>query len=128
MTNALTHARDAGPVDREAWNEAIEALLLMLAPLAPHMAEELWERTGRPYSIHKQSWPEWDEALAREEEVTLVVQVNGKVRDRIQVPALIDEEHATQLALASEQVQKHLDGQIQRVIYVPGRLVNIVAG
>ena len=127
MTNALTQARDAGPVDRGAWNEAIEALLLMLAPLAPHISEELWERTGRPYSIHRQSWPQWDEELAREEEVTLVVQVNGKVRDRIRVPAGIDEDHARQLALASEQVRKHLDGAVQRVIYVPGRLVNIVA-
>ncbi len=92
MTNALTQARDAGPVDREAWSEAIEALLLMLAPLAPHIAEELWERTGRPYSVHTQSWPEWDADLAREDEVTLVVQVNGKVRDRIHVPAGIDED------------------------------------
>jgi leucyl-tRNA synthetase len=128
MTNGLTHSRDALAVDRNAWSEAIEALLLMLAPLAPHIAEELWERTGRPYSVHKQSWPQWDEELAREEEVTLVVQVNGRVRDRIQVPAAIDEEHAKQLALASEHVQKHLDGAVQRVIYVPGRLVNIVAG
>ena len=127
MTNTLTHARDAGAVDREAWNEAIEALLLMLAPLAPHIAEELWERTGHPYSVHTQSWPQWDEALAREDEVTLVVQVNGKVRDRIQVPAGINEERAKELALSSEQVQKHLDGKVQRVIYVPGRLVNIVA-
>jgi len=127
MTNAITQARDAGAVDREAWNEAIEALLLMLAPLAPHIAEELWERAGRPYSVHTQSWPQWDAEMAREEEVTLVVQVNGKVRDRILVPAGIDEEHAKQLALASVQVQKHLDGKVQRVIYVPGRLVNIVA-
>jgi len=128
MTNGLTHARDAGRVDSVAWGEAIEALLLMLAPLAPHIAEELWERTGRTYSVHTQSWPQWDTDLAREEEVTLVVQVNGKVRDRIRVLAGIDEERAKQLALASEQVQKHLDGVVQRVIYVPGRLVNIVAG
>ena len=102
--------RDAGPVDREAWSEAIEALLLMLAPLAPHIAEELWERSGRAYSVHQQSWPEWDAELAREDEVTLVVQVNGKVRDRIQVPAGIDEPRAKELALASPLVRRHLEG------------------
>jgi leucyl-tRNA synthetase len=129
MTNAMTHAREAGPVDREAWNEAIEALLLMLAPLAPHITEELWERTRRPYSVHKQSWPEWDEELAREAETTLVVQVNGRVRERLQVAAGIDEARAKELALASETVKKHIEGaEIRRVIYVPGKLLNIVAG
>jgi leucyl-tRNA synthetase len=129
MTNAMTHAKDAGAVDRDAWNEATEALLLMLAPLAPHITEELWERTARPYSIHRQAWPQWDEELAREDEVTLVVQVNGKVRDRIQVPAQIDEEHAKGLALASPLVQRHIEGaEIKRAIYVPGRLLNFVVG
>ncbi len=129
LTNGLTHARDAGPVDRDAWSEAIQSLLLMLAPLAPHIAEELWERTGRPYSVHKQSWPSWDEDFAREEEVTLVVQVNGKVRDRIQVAAGIGEAQAKELALSSPLVKKHLDGvQVRRVIYIPGKLVNVVVG
>jgi leucyl-tRNA synthetase len=129
MTNGMTHARDAGPVDRSAWSEGIESLLLMLAPLAPHMAEELWARSGRPYSVHRQSWPKWDEDLAREEEATLVVQVNGKVRDRIQVPTGIDEAGARELAQTSQLVRKHLEGvEIKRVIYVPGKLVNIVVG
>lgn len=128
MTNGLYQARDAGPVDRDAWNEAVEALLLMMAPLAPHISEELWTRTGRPYSIHQQRWPSWDEDLAREEQITLVVQVNGRVRDRIQAPAEIGEERAKELALASEQVRKRLEGaQIVKVIFVPGKLVNIVA-
>jgi leucyl-tRNA synthetase len=129
MTNGLTKARDAGPVDREAWSEAIEPLLLMLAPVAPHIAEELWERSGRPYSVHTQAWPEWDAKLAKEEEVTLVVQVNGKLRDRIQVPADITEERAKELALGSDVIKKHLDQQtVRRVVYVPGKLVNIVVG
>jgi leucyl-tRNA synthetase len=129
MTNAMAHARDAGPVDPDAWNEGTEALLLLLSPLAPHIAEELWERTGRPYSIHRQSWPGWDEDLAREDEVTLVVQVNGKVRDRIAVPAWIDEGRAKELAIGSETVRKHIEGaEIRRVVYVPGKLVNIVVG
>src|SRR3989441_4050909 len=127
MTNGMTQARDTGPVDREAWAESVQALLLMLAPLAPHIAEELWERSGRPYSVHAQSWPTWDEGLAREEEVTLVVQVNGKVRDRIRVSAGIDEARAKELAQASPAVQKHLNNnKLRRVVYVPGKLVNFV--
>ncbi|MDO8614575.1 MAG: leucine--tRNA ligase [Dehalococcoidia bacterium] len=127
MTNGLSRTRDEGPVDREAWEEAVQALLLMLAPLAPHIAEELWERAGRPYSVHRQTWPAWDAELAREAEVTLVVQVNGKVRDRIQVAAGIPEGEAKELALASPQVRRYLEGaEIVRVIYVPGKLVNIV--
>ncbi|MDI6858483.1 MAG: leucine--tRNA ligase [Dehalococcoidia bacterium] len=126
-TNYLTRIRDAGPVPEAAWNEAMETLLLLLAPSAPHLAEELWERTGRPYSIHNQRWPEWDAGLAAEEQITLVVQVNGKLRDRILVPADIGEAEATERALASAKVKPHLEEKsIQRVIYVPQRLVNIV--
>jgi leucyl-tRNA synthetase len=127
MANGLSRAREAGPVDRDAWQEAVEKMLLMAAPLAPHIAEELWSRMGRPYSIHQRSWPEWDEALAREDAITLIVQVNGKLRDRIAAPAGISEDDAKALALASEQVQRHLEGKEPRkVIYVPGKLVNIV--
>ncbi len=127
MTNGLLRAKDAGPVDGAAWDEAVDALLRLLAPLAPHRAEELWARTGRPYSVHQQPWPQWDAGLARAEEVTLVVQVNGKVRDRIPVPADIEEARARELALASPQVQKHIDKRnVERVIYVPGKLVNVV--
>jgi len=106
----------------------VETLLLLLAPACPHIAEELWARTGRPYSIHQQSWPQWDEEIAAEETFTLVVQVNGRVRDRLDVPVDIEDEEAKQLALASHGAQRHTEGrQIRRVIYVPGRLVNIVA-
>jgi leucyl-tRNA synthetase len=127
MTNALSKARESGPVDRDAWREAIEKMLLLMAPLTPHIAEELWQRTGRSYSIHNQTWPTWDEALTVEDEITLVVQVNGKVRDRIQATAGITEDAAKELALASEHVQKHLEGaEPRKVIYVPGKLVNIV--
>lgn len=99
----------------------------MLAPVAPHVAEEMWACLGKPYSIHTQPWPEVDEAAAAEEEITLIVQVNGKVRDRISVPADIDEEKAKELALSSEAVAKYLqDQEPRKVILVPGRLVNIV--
>jgi leucyl-tRNA synthetase len=102
-------------------------LLLLLAPTAPHFAEELWQRTGRQYSIHNQRWPQWDEALAKEEEITLVVQVNGKVRDRLTVPASITEAEAKEKALASPRVKTYLEGKaVLKTIYVTGRLVNIV--
>jgi leucyl-tRNA synthetase len=127
MTNGLYHEREAGSVDRDAWQEAVGSLQLMMAPIAPHVAEEMWSRTGGAYSVHQQAWPEWNAALAVEDEVTLVVQVNGKVRDRIRAPAGIDEAKAREMALASEQVRRHLDGrEPARVIYVPGKLVNIV--
>ncbi|MFH1016424.1 MAG: class I tRNA ligase family protein, partial [Chloroflexota bacterium] len=80
-----------------------------------------------PYSIHNQSWPKWDEALAKEEEITLVVQVNGKVRDRITVPASITEDQARKLVLERDKVKAHLDNrEVVNIIYVPGRLINIV--
>jgi leucyl-tRNA synthetase len=100
----------------------------MMAPVAPHIAEELWtEQLGKQYSIHTQSWPEIDLEAAREDEITLVVQVNGKVRDRLTVPANISEEEAKTAALASEATQRYLNGKKPRkVIVIPGRLVNIV--
>ena len=129
LTNYLGKAWEEGNVDAATWQDAIEKLLLLLAPIAPHVTEDLWERTGHAYSIHNQSLPEWDEELARDEEITLVVQVNGRVRDRIQVPSDIGEEEATKLALDSQRVQPHLEGkEIRQVIYVPGRLVNVVVG
>ncbi|HWO71928.1 MAG TPA: leucine--tRNA ligase [Dehalococcoidia bacterium] len=127
FTTYLARVREAGNVGRMAWERAVETLLLLVAPAAPHIAEELWERTGRPYSIHQQAWPQWDEALAAAETFTLVVQVNGKLRDRFDVPVDISEEQAKEMALASPKVQPHVQGhQVQRVLYVPGRLVNIV--
>lgn len=110
-----------------AWNESVEIYLKLLAPVAPHITEELWQRTGHPYSIHVQSWPKVDEAAAAQEEITLVVQVNGKVRDRVVVPADVSDDEAKKAAVESTQVQKVLEGKSpKQVIYVKGRLVNIV--
>ena len=106
---------------------AARTLVLLVAPFAPHLAEELWERLGEPYSVHQQPWPRWDETLVTEETVTLVVQINGKVRDRIPASADIDDASARALALNSEAVKRHLDGRApQRVVVVPRKLVNIV--
>ena len=127
FTNFLGRVRDSGPVDRAAWREATDTLVLMLAPSVPHIAEEMWTRRGHDYSVHGQAWPAWDEDLARAETFTLVVQVNGKLRDRFEAPVDIGEEEARSLALASPKVQAHTSGrEIERVLFVPRRLVNIV--
>ena len=126
FTNAL-HEAARKPVGREAFVEATDALLLMLAPVAPFMAEELWALKGRSYSIHQQPWPKADRLLAAEEEITLVLQVNGKVRGRLNLPVDLTETQAREAALSQESVQRHLNGKSpKRLIYVPGKLVNIV--
>jgi leucyl-tRNA synthetase len=127
FTNALQKAKGTAIYGTEAWEEAIETLLLLLAPCCPHIAEELWARTGKPYSIHQQSWPEFNADLTADEVVTLIVQINGKVRARIEVDADIGEEEAKATALADENVQRHIGGrEVRKIIYVPGRLVNVV--
>lgn len=127
LLNEMYKARENGISGTEAWEEAQDIYLRMLAPVAPHVAEELWTSLGKPYSVHTQSWPEVDEPAAAEEQITLVIQVNGKVRDRISVPVDINETEAKDLALNSEAVGKYLQGKNPRkVILVPGKLVNIV--
>ncbi|MBA2693252.1 MAG: leucine--tRNA ligase [Rubrobacter sp.] len=116
-----------GKVGEKEWDAALHNFALVLAPFAPHHAEEIWNELGEEKSVHLQSWPEWDEAAIFEETITLIVQVNGKVRDRIEAPADIEEEAAKELALASENVRAQMDGKkIRKAIYVPGRLVNLV--
>jgi leucyl-tRNA synthetase len=128
LLNFLYQARDKGISGTAAWVEALTIYVLMLAPVAPHIAEELWvEVLGKPYSVHNQAWPQVDEQAARDEEITLIVQVNGKVRDRITVPVDILEDEAKTAALASEGAQRFMEGnEARKVIYIPGRLVNIV--
>lgn len=127
LYNEMTKARQQGAAGTPAWSEAQSIYLRMLAPIAPHISEELWARLGKPYSIHTQPWPEVDEAAAEEQQITLVVQVNGKVRDRITVSAGISQEEARAAALASQIVQRLLNGKAPRqVIVVPGKLVNVV--
>jgi leucyl-tRNA synthetase len=110
-----------------AWDESVEIYIKMLAPVSPHITEEMWAMLGKPYSIHTQAWPKVDEKAAADEEITLVVQLNGKVRDRIVVPVDVSEEDAKKAALTSEAIIRALEGKEPRqVIYVKGRLVNIV--
>jgi leucyl-tRNA synthetase len=127
LINHLSRVWNEQSVDAETWRDCVEKFLLMVAPIAPHVAEEMWQRIGRPYSIHQQPFPAWDDDLAAEEEITLVVQVNGRVRDRITVAADIGEDDARALALDSPRIQSHTDGKaIRTIVYVPGRLVNVV--
>jgi leucyl-tRNA synthetase len=129
FSNYLSKVKERGTVSDALWREAISYFLLLLAPTAPHLAEELWARTGHSYTIHNQPWPEYDQELAKEEEVTLIIQVNGKLRDKLLVPASISEAEAKELALSRERVKAYINSKkLTRVIYVPNRVVNIVVG
>ncbi len=129
FTNALYKVIEESP---DAFNtfeghEAIRVLVLLLAPFAPFIAEELWEELGGEYSVHERPWPEFDQELARAERITLVVQVNGKVRERIEADAGISGEEMEDLAMASARIRGLIEGrEVARVITVPGKLVNIV--
>ncbi|HEV8535721.1 MAG TPA: leucine--tRNA ligase [Candidatus Limnocylindria bacterium] len=121
LANALQHAR--GP----SRAEATEKLILLLAPFAPFVTEELWERRGGTGSVHQQRWPTFDPALAAADQITLVIQVDGKVRDRVAAPAGLSEPAAEEIARASAKAKAALDGrEVDRVVVVPDRLVNIV--
>ncbi|MGE5378375.1 MAG: leucine--tRNA ligase [Bacteroidota bacterium] len=128
LINEMYKAREAGAVGSKEWDEAQDVYLRMLAPIAPHIAEELWtSHLGKPYSVHQQPWPQVDEEAAREDSIEIPVQVNGKVRDRVVVPAQADEDAIKAAALASEQVQKYLEGREPRKVIVANRrLVNVV--
>ena len=126
-TNELARLWTRGGFAEATWRGAIERLLLLTAPLAPHITEELWERAGREDSIHSQMLPAWDEDLAASENIMMVVQVNGRVRDQIEMPAEVTEQDAIDAAMASERVRRHTSqGEVVKKIYVPGRLVNLV--
>jgi len=129
LTNTMMKLKETSAVNTYAWQEARDTLILLMAPFTPHIAEELWVRTGHEYSVHQQSWPAWDEALAKEEEITLVVQVNGKVRAKIPAAAGLSEEEAKEIAFAHPKIQKYIAGkEIRRVIFAQGRILNIVVG
>ena len=114
---------------RATFDEAFRLMILMLAPMAPHMTHELWERSGRGAMLAVEKWPEWDPELVRQETVTMIVQVNGKVRDRIEVAADIEAVEAEKVALESAKIRAHLDGKkIEKVVVRPPNLVNVVVG
>jgi leucyl-tRNA synthetase len=135
LNNYLVKAKGTMVYGSPAWEEALDSLLLMLAPFVPHVTEELWQhRHGKGKftvveSIHAHSWPSFDPELARADTITLVVQVNGKVRDKFEASADIVEDTARELALARPAVQKWLEGKtVRKVIFAGGKLINIVVG
>src|SRR5262249_25536410 len=127
FTNTLMKARETEAVRTAEFRQALETLLLLLAPLAPHITEELWHSFGSTETIHTRPWPSFDEGLTQDAIVTVVVQINGKVRDKLKAPADASEDEVRAQALASERVQQLLGGrEPQKVIYVPGKLINLV--
>ena len=112
---------------RGALREAVETVVTLLAPFTPHLAEELWEGLGGRESIFSLSWPEFDPDLLIEEQWEIVVQISGKVRARITVPADSSEEEIRRTAMENERIREWVEkGTVRKVIYVPGRLINIV--
>src|SRR5579884_456705 len=135
LTNDLSAFRNElgnkAPTEPQAIliSEVLETLTSLLSPIAPHLADEFWERLGQEGFTFRQPWPQFDPEVAAEEAITIVVQVNGKVRDRLLVPVDMPDSEIEKLALESEKVRAELDGkQVRKVIAVPGKLVNVVIG
>jgi leucyl-tRNA synthetase len=127
LANALEEYLRGGGIRGEAWDRAVRTLVLLLNPMAPHLGEELWQRLGGEGLAADAAWPVYDDALLVEPTATLVVQVAGKVRDRLEVPRGLSEQEALELVLKSDRVTSFLDGtRPRRVIYVPDRLINLV--
>ncbi|MQG66392.1 MAG: leucine--tRNA ligase [SAR202 cluster bacterium] len=128
FTNSLAENRIPQKISYDDWLRLTRTLYVMMAPIVPHLSEELWEISGMAFSIHTQPWPAYDESLAQDDEITLVIQINGKVRAKISAPVNITESDANQLALNNASIEKHIEGlEIRKTIYVPGKLLNIVA-
>jgi leucyl-tRNA synthetase len=128
ISTLMVFARD---VERDApiARAAAETFVLLLAPFAPHLAEELWRALGHPESLAREPWPSADPALLVEEEVEIAVQVSGKLRARVRVPAGADADLVRRIALADPNVRRHVGrAEPRRIVYVPGRLVNLVPG
>ncbi len=125
LRNTLKDAQKKTNVSVAAWNEAVDSMLLMLAPVSPFITEELWEARGHGYSIHQQPWPVADDEIAKEETLEIVVQINGKIRGKIEVAADASRESIQDAAMA--EIADRLAGkEPKKVIVVPGRLVNVV--
>ncbi len=127
FNNVLVKQQNEQVARTAAYRRALETLMQLLSPMAPHITEQLWHITDHSGSIHQTEWPTYDEEMTQDETFTLVVQVNGKVRERIEVPATISENEVRKVALENPRVASFMgESTIQKVIYVPGRLINIV--
>jgi leucyl-tRNA synthetase len=127
LSNSLSRALEEKTASRLRCEEAFDTIVRLLHPLAPHVTEELWERRGYTESLLETSWPEYDEAKLYRERIQLVVQVDGKLRDRVEVDATAGEAEVRAAVLASAKVQEHLAGrELAKAVLVPGRLINLV--
>jgi len=127
LLNLYTDMKDRSPVARAVAQEDLEDAVLMLSPIVPHVATALWSELRPGTRLLDQPWPAVDKSALVQDEIELVVQVNGKLRGHIRVPASASREQIETIALANESVQKFMDGQKPRkVIVVPGKLVNVV--
>ncbi len=128
LVNSLNAEKNEnGFVGHGSWQFAVESLVQLIAPFAPHIADELWEALGHQDSVQKDHWPKFDEALVREEMVTVVVQVNGKMRGKLFLPAGTSEDEVRTTAVADDKIKSALGGsEIKRAIFVPDKLLNLV--
>ncbi|MDD3839069.1 MAG: leucine--tRNA ligase [Clostridia bacterium] len=128
LVNSIYHYKEnIEDVNRDVLSEAAEKLLLLLSPFTPHIAEELWHNLGKQTSVHQMEWPEYDEAALVKEEIEIVIQVNGKVKDRVKMPADVDKESMENIAKQSDKIKTILSGKdVVKTIVVPKKLVNIV--
>lgn len=125
--NELYKLKVEGLAQNTVWKEALEALVSCIAPFAPHIADELWSQLGNESSVQTDSWPTFNPEYLQTDEITVVVQVNGKVRAELSVAADASEEDIVTAAKTSDKILAHTEGkEIRKVIYVPGKLVNIV--
>jgi leucyl-tRNA synthetase len=128
MLNDIARFTDTSPAGRTVQQEALEMVVLMLAPITPHICHALWQALGHTDAVVDAVWPEVDDAALVQSTLELIVQVNGKVRGKVQVSASASEDEIKATALVNDNVQKFLEGvTVQKVIVVKGRLVNIVA-
>ncbi len=128
LLNEVTKAKAAGAWGTKEWDETADVYLRLMAPVSPHITEEIWAQLGKPFSIHEQPWPKMDQNAVKAEEMTIVVQINGKLRARMNVPVDISEADAKKAALENAEVVKFMEGkEPKKVIYVPKKLINIVA-
>ena len=127
MTNLMNKFWDERKISQNAWKESIKIIILLLAPMAPHITEELWEKNGYKFSVHQENLPSWDENLAADEDITIIVQINGKLRDQFVINKNLEDKEIISLALNLEKIKNILESQeIKREIYVKEKLVNFV--
>ena len=127
MTNLMNKYWDEGKISNNSWKKSVKTLILLLAPMAPHISEELWWKNGYKFSVHQEKLPDWDENLTTDQEITIIVQINGKLRDQFTINKNLEDKEIISLASNLKKIKNILESQkIKREIYVKEKLVNFV--